>query len=746
MLIGFLLCHLAKAGFVYYTVRMFPLLFSHCYSIITDTQHYNTMSKKGTWIILALMTVGLIGLVIVQVYWLRNAAELKERLFRASVNRALNSVAQRLEAQETQMFIARSVDKARQSLSAQTTIRKKHTPNIALATKQAAQQDSTKPSAAPSPESVRSAKLAPPPTFPRSVAVPSPPNPNGVVIQQQTLPNGQSYRVVVPEITMEMRDSLIERVMRKNFRIPQLRMFGGNQFVNQPKQGSVSVEGQPFGQVGQLEGKKTLRDMMAHRDYERAVHDARKKLKALQSQGVQVFTGDSVVNFSINSTTDGFGFEWRMESVPTDVRDRNDNNFTPSAPLPKPPAVKKLSALTNGKNVPVGHQNLPLPTTKRDTIEKIVYKLDLIEKALEDMSKHDRSIRERLDTAQLEFMLASSLRANDVTHGFEFGILRESPDSMIFAKTMLAGAIPSPALFASEFRTRLFPNDVSATANQLVVRFPDYKPAWILTFSPVLVSSGAFMLLIMGCFGFTMFTLVKQKKLSDMKTDFINNMTHELKTPIATISIASEALKEPLVRSDANRVERFVGVIHDENKRLAQHVEKVLQAALMERGELKLNIVQTNLHQLVEKTVKSLALQIEQRCGRLVCNLEALYPCIHADEQHVTNVIFNLIDNANKYSPNAPQITVFTRNIGDSIILSVADNGIGMSKEAQKHIFEKFYRVPTGNLHDVKGFGLGLSYVHSIVTAHGGTIAVDSEFGTGSRFEVMLPCTREIMS
>jgi two-component system phosphate regulon sensor histidine kinase PhoR len=300
----------------------------------------------------------------------------------------------------------------------------------------------------------------------------------------------------------------------------------------------------------------------------------------------------------------------------------------------------------------------------------------------------------------------------------------------------------STALRTSEFQVQLFPNDILGNEEKdyLAVHFPDQTRGLTLAgIAPVLGSSALFLLLIMGCFGFTLLALMKQKKLSDMKTDFINNMTHELKTPIATISIASEALKDDHVRSESVRVERFVNIIHDENKRLAGHVEKVLQAAQMDRGELNLKFVPTDAHELIETVADSLALQLEQKQGRIELCLEAHTPIVQADEAHFRNVLVNLLDNANKYSPDTPHIIVSTRNTAQALVLTIQDNGIGMTREAQKQIFEKFYRVPTGNRHDVKGFGLGLNYVKTIVEAHGGTVSVKSEQSKGSTFEVVMP-------
>ena len=249
----------------------------------------------------------------------------------------------------------------------------------------------------------------------------------------------------------------------------------------------------------------------------------------------------------------------------------------------------------------------------------------------------------------------------------------------------------------------------------------------------------------MVCFAYVINTIFKQKKLSDMKTDFINNMTHEFKTPVATISLASEMLKKNDIIDNKDKSLRYAGIIYDENKRLGEQVEKVLQMAVLDKGDFKLNKTTINAHEVIQKVIEKLSLQIESRNGKVNLILNAPHANINADEIHFTNIIFNLIDNAIKYSTDVLEITVSTETILGKLHIAITDKGIGMSKDAQKRVFEKFYRVPTGNIHNVKGFGLGLSYVKIMTEAHDGTIDVQSELGKGSTFKIILPIIKEYL-
>ena len=227
-----------------------------------------------------------------------------------------------------------------------------------------------------------------------------------------------------------------------------------------------------------------------------------------------------------------------------------------------------------------------------------------------------------------------------------------------------------------------------------------------------------------------------------MKTDFINNMTHELKTPIATISLASEMLKDKMIGANEENRARYAGIIFEENKRLGNHVEKVLQIARLEKGEIQLNKTPVDVHQLITGLLNNFQLQVEENDGTLLTDFQCKEPWINVDEMHFSNVISNLLDNALKYNDKKPVIKVTTSDEKDGILFEISDNGIGLSKDDQKRVFEKFYRVQKGNLHDTKGFGLGLSYVKTIVDKHGGSIFVVSKPKEGSIFKIYIPKTK----
>jgi two-component system phosphate regulon sensor histidine kinase PhoR len=256
----------------------------------------------------------------------------------------------------------------------------------------------------------------------------------------------------------------------------------------------------------------------------------------------------------------------------------------------------------------------------------------------------------------------------------------------------------------------------------------------------MIIASVVFTSIIVLAFAVTVRTLFNQKKISEIKSDFINNMTHELKTPLATISLAIDALTNEKVIHDADKIKIYSSMIKEENKRMNSQVEKILQAARLEKEEIKLNLNDIDAHQVINKIADNLALQIQEKKGILKLNLRAANHTILADEVHFPNIIFNLLDNAMKYSNGEPHIDVETAVAsGNMLQIKIKDNGIGMDKETQSRIFERFYRAHTGNLHNVKGFGLGLSYVKAIVDAHNGKIKVDSTPGKGSTFTISLP-------
>ena len=274
---------------------------------------------------------------------------------------------------------------------------------------------------------------------------------------------------------------------------------------------------------------------------------------------------------------------------------------------------------------------------------------------------------------------------------------------------------------------------------KLYLYFEDDDNYIIRQLGPVIIASILMTTIIISAFALTVRTMFSQKKLSEIKSDFINNMTHELKTPLATISLAIDALTNEKVIGDPEKIRYYSTMIKDENKRMNKQVEKILQSARIERQEVKLNLQELNAHEIIRKVTDNLALQIQDREGSLTLNLQASRQTIKADEVHFSNIIFNLLDNAIKYSKDAPRIEVETLLHGGFFALRVRDHGIGMNKETQNRVFEKFYRAHTGNLHNVKGIGLGLSYVKGMEDAHGGKIKVDSTPGKGSTFTVLFP-------
>ncbi len=276
----------------------------------------------------------------------------------------------------------------------------------------------------------------------------------------------------------------------------------------------------------------------------------------------------------------------------------------------------------------------------------------------------------------------------------------------------------------------------------LVIVIPDFKSIVWKQMSWMIIGSVLFTILIFVAFFVTLKALLKQKKLSEIKSDFINNMTHEFKTPLATISLAVDALKNDKVFGNKEKMTYFTGIIKEENKRMNKQVETILQAALLDKQEVQLNLKKLHAHELINSALNNIHLQVEEKQGKLETNLAAAKDLVLADEVHFTNLISNLLDNAVKYSKDNLLIILTTQNTASHFKIKIEDNGIGMNKETVSRIFEKFYRAHTGNLHNVKGFGLGLSYVKTMVDAHHGSIKADSVPGKGTSFYLSFPLSK----
>ncbi len=351
----------------------------------------------------------------------------------------------------------------------------------------------------------------------------------------------------------------------------------------------------------------------------------------------------------------------------------------------------------------------------------------------------DRPIEERADSVAVRKYLQRELENNGLEIPFEFAVV--SRNGKVFYQSGGFSNVNPAMLENSMFVQSLFRNDPAVKKNYLKVYFPS-KTKYILSSVKFMIPSFIFTFVVLIVFLYTIIVAFRQKKITEMKNDFINNMTHEFKTPISTISLAAQMLNDQSVRKSPETLQHISNVINDETKRLRFQVEKVLQMSMFDKkkGTLRMQDVDANL--VISNVVNTFRLKVEKYGGRIDSNFDAVDAIVNVDEMHFTNVIFNLLDNAFKYrNENRPlQLSVSTRDISNQRLeIVIADNGIGIRKEDLKKIFEKFYRVSTGNRHDVKGFGLGLAYVHKMVTLMGGEIKTESELGRGTRFVITLP-------
>ena len=339
-------------------------------------------------------------------------------------------------------------------------------------------------------------------------------------------------------------------------------------------------------------------------------------------------------------------------------------------------------------------------------------------------------IYKRITPLQVEMLLSKELKDEGVSLKFEFAIydddLATKVQTQNFEKENAYG-IP------------IFLDNNNEGSYRLWVDFPDRKKYLLSSILWMIFLSVLFTSIIIIAYSSAIYQLIKQRQISQIKTDFINNMTHEFKTPIATINLAIDSIKNPKIINDKEKVMRYLGMIKDENKRMHAQVENVLRISKLEKNELNISKESLELHDLIEDALTHVELLVEDKQGYVKTHLDAAKSSVLANETHFTNVIVNILDNAIKYSDTAPKIDVYTENVGSSIILKIVDQGNGMTKQVAKRIFEKFYREHTGNVHNVKGHGLGLAYVKRIVDDHQGHISVESEKGKGSTFIVRLP-------
>src|SRR5690606_9071571 len=336
-----------------------------------------------------------------------------------------------------------------------------------------------------------------------------------------------------------------------------------------------------------------------------------------------------------------------------------------------------------------------------------------------------------MDPGLIEYLLRNEFEKRNLIVDFEYGVYDCTSAAMLYGDYV-------PLRTAKDkITSKHFPQ----WANQgyhFGVQFPN-REAHLLNQMGIWSFSSIVLLLVIVFFAYTLFVILKQKRLSEVQKDFINNMTHEFKTPIATIAVSAEVLKDPDIIQQPERLRNYTAIIEKENTRLKHHVDRVLQMAQLDKEGHGYKKELIDVHQLLDDAVANLAIALEEKAGSVRIEKDASKTTVSGDKLHLTNVFGNLLDNAIKYCRGCAEITLRTLNHANGITVEVTDNGIGISAEDQRRIFQKFYRVPTGNVHDVKGFGLGLSYVKTVVEGHGGSISVYSEPGKGSTFRIQLP-------
>ncbi len=376
---------------------------------------------------------------------------------------------------------------------------------------------------------------------------------------------------------------------------------------------------------------------------------------------------------------------------------------------------------------------------ERDSImnaHKASTKSEVIEDLAVEYQKSNEPLKKRLSPFWIDSLLKFELHNKGIFLPFNYSVSTFSTDSLIFSGINYVNDSKNLNTSVNTYQVPIFSKEVFSDPGKIKLAFPQKNSLILAKMTAGMATSGALLFVLIICFGYTIFSILRQKKIAEMKMDFINNMTHEFKTPVSTIMIASEALKDSEMVEDKSRVAKLANIIFEENQRLGSHIERVLNIARIEKNDLKLDIKKLDVNEMVSTVLDSMSLKLQKHNVIANLNLDAEKAIIAADELHFSNVLYNLIDNAIKYSPKIPEITISTLNKDNEVVIRVADKGIGMNRDQQTKIFEQFYRIPTGNLHDVKGFGLGLSYVNTIVKRLNGTISVRSEKEKGSEFEL----------
>lgn len=608
------------------------------------------MKKRSLWLITALMTIALLGVFAMQLYYIREAYKLKSQLFENDVNEVLNAVVNKVQKR----YAALHIDL-------------KHTE-----VKQAKDKDF------------------------RDKA-------------QQIVDFKESFREQEAKRKYEQEKKINDDLNRRD---SLLSLNLSNPTV---------ITEEIFQQISSKEakGKSPLQVQVD------LYKDEFGNVRARINQTIIALKRPST--FSMNS-----------ENVPDSIRyiAFDPQTLNPIAFTLERVRTEMATKFKIEDNIAQQEYKEGLEKLMNDTLVSDVSNLNYLADLEKEMRQVYVPINQRINRDNLDTLLKKELLNRNISLNYDFWLKTADKDSLVYRK---ASNNVNESLPGNTFKTTLFNNEIFGDPGILYVSFPNKNALILGNMWTTMASSAGLLLVLVFIFAYTIYAILQQKKISEMKTDFINNMTHEFKTPVATIMIASEALKDPEIAEDKSRISRLAGIIYDENVRLGNHIERVLSIARLEKKELRLERTEVNVNDLITAVLDSMSLQLQKKNAHVDLELEAIEPVIMGDELHLSNVIYNLIDNANKYSLENPVIGIVTRSTSRGLVIEISDKGIGMTKDQAKRVFDQFYRVPTGNLHDVKGFGLGLNYVQDIVTQMGGTIRVSSEKDKGTTFIINLP-------
>jgi len=447
----------------------------------------------------------------------------------------------------------------------------------------------------------------------------------------------------------------------------------------------------------------------------------------------KLLNSDSLNNIMVNQAETIF---YQLESSRKYNLNSNIKTEIPDTTLSKYSENYKIAK--NIQKAPVKQGQRNEITRKNELKKKLNKQTKFLNNVIRDLMVDNifKKLEAKVAMRTFDSIIKREFQKKGISAYYDFAVQSiESNDSFTVHKTYKY----KNELLATPYKTKLYQRDIFSNKDFLMVYFPYQKQYILKTMWIILFTSLIFILIIVYGFSYTINFIIRQRKITELKNDFINNITHEFKTPIATISLACEALMDKEIDLTSARTQKFLNLIKDENQRLGILSEKVLQTSLLEKGELKFKFQMLDIHFIINNVIKNIDIQIEKKNGKIITNFEAKRNIVLADKVHMTNMVYNLLDNAIKYTPENPIIFVTTKDAENGIEITFEDNGIGINKSALKNIFEKMYRVYTGNIHNVKGYGLGLSYVKAIVEKHHGKISVESELSKGTKFIVFLP-------